>query len=473
MNNAVVEIQVTERVNKAVAGGSLRRFRAGVLALLCFGLSVLFIVPALAQEFPGQGIYEICSVIDEGFVLDAKHCTQQETVYDTLQMYRPLQVKQQEFYLEFASAHGCRIISLETGQYLTETDVAYSEDGQGKPASAAVRLAQKAQPAGEGEKDRQFFSLVAREDGSYLIGSASGLYLTLADTKVYNGTEVSLQPFTGGKAQKWLIRQVPIYAGAVADTDAVNPYLEDGPLSDVKVTVRFRDTTETITADTLASWTASAEGDAHGAMLDEQQLRAWVTQLAEKYNTVGKARTFVTSYKVPITLTKGNFGWKMDEEATFATLKEAVLKGGRRSIVPSWSQKAGDFYGTNSDIGDSYVEVDLNAQKVWLYKNGKLLVETDCVSGTAGTDRETPGGVYSIFYMQAPAVLNGPGYSNPVNFWMPFNGGIGLHDAPWRSEFGGEIYKTNGSHGCINLPYDAAKTIYETVEIGYPVVCYH
>ena len=56
---------------------------------------------------------------------------------------------------------------------------------------------------------------------------------------------------------------------------------------------------------------------------------------------------------------------------------------------------------------------------------------------------------------------------------MPFNGGIGLHDSNWRSTFGGDIYKTNGSHGCINLPTDAAKLIYETVEIGYPVVCYN
>ena len=118
------------------------------------------------------------------------------------------------------------------------------------------------------------------------------------------------------------------------------------------------------------------------------------------------------------------------------------------------------------------MEVDLENQKVWLYKNGKKLLETDCVFGTYNTDRQTPGGVYSIYYKQSPAVLNGPGYSSPVDFWMPFNGGIGLHDAQWRSSFGGDIYLTNGSHGCINLPRDAAELIYNTVTIGYPVVCY-
>ena len=63
-------------------------------------------------------------------------------------------------------------------------------------------------------------------------------------------------------------------------------------------------------------------------------------------------------------------------------------------------------------------------------------------------------------------------YESPVSYWMPFNKGIGLHDASWRSEFGGSIYKTRGSHGCVNTPYSAMKTIYENVKIGYPVVVY-
>ena len=56
---------------------------------------------------------------------------------------------------------------------------------------------------------------------------------------------------------------------------------------------------------------------------------------------------------------------------------------------------------------------------------------------------------------------------------MPFNGGIGLHDANWRKTFGGTIYKTNGSHGCVNLPPAVAKTIYENISAGDPVLCYH
>jgi lipoprotein-anchoring transpeptidase ErfK/SrfK len=84
----------------------------------------------------------------------------------------------------------------------------------------------------------------------------------------------------------------------------------------------------------------------------------------------------------------------------------------------------------------------------------------------------TPGGLYGLTYKQLNATLNGPGYSTPVSYWMPFNGGIGLHDATWKTVFGEDYYKTDGSHGCINLPLEAAATIYEYVDTGSPVVCY-
>ena len=443
------------------------------LCLLLTGicLTASMSAPVRADMFPPQGIYEICSAADQGFVLDAKHCTQQAEEFSELQMYRPLQVKQQEFYLEFISAHSCRIVNLESGLYLSEADVSQAAGGAPGENTGSVRLEEKSEAAGSSRKDHQFWNLVSRPDGSYLLCSASGLYLSLDGKRPFNGTGLSLLPFTGGDEQKWMITPVPVYAAGEADTDVVNPYLEDGPLQDVQVSIRFNEAVETLEASDLASWMSSP--DDHTLTFDEEKLCSYVSGLAEKYNTVGKPRRFVTSYQVPITLSKGNFGWKLDEDGTVRMLREAISKAGRRTIVPGWSQKGWDYNGTNTDIGDSYVEVDLNAQKVWLYQNGRKILETDCVSGTLGTGRETPGGVYFVYYKQSPAVLTGPDYSSPVTFWMPFNGGIGLHDASWRSSFGGDIYRTNGSHGCINLPYSAAEMIYKTVTIGYPVVCYH
>ena len=88
-------------------------------------------------------------------------------------------------------------------------------------------------------------------------------------------------------------------------------------------------------------------------------------------------------------------------------------------------------------------------------------------------DCVTPAGVFGISYKTTNAVLRGATYETPVNYWMPFYGNFGMHDATWRSEFGGDIYIANGSHGCVNLPLDAAATIYQHISAGFPVICYY
>ena len=101
-----------------------------------------------------------------------------------------------------------------------------------------------------------------------------------------------------------------------------------------------------------------------------------------------------------------------------------------------------------------------------------LITQGDIVTGNLMKEYDTPEGTYTLDYKKANAVLRGPGYASPVKYWMPFNGGIGLHDASWRSTFGGDIYRTNGSHGCVNLPTKVAGEIFNNIEPGVPVVCY-
>ena len=47
---------------------------------------------------------------------------------------------------------------------------------------------------------------------------------------------------------------------------------------------------------------------------------------------------------------------------------------------------------------------------------------------------------------------------------------MGFHNAPWRSAFGGDIYLTNGSHGCINLSYEKADELYSLCNVGDVVI---
>ena len=113
----------------------------------------------------------------------------------------------------------------------------------------------------------------------------------------------------------------------------------------------------------------------------------------------------------------------------------------------------------------------MSNQHVYYFQNSRLKWDSDCVSGqTPG--HKTPGGLYGLTYKKTHATLIGEDYETPVAYWMPFNGGIGLHDANWRGKFGGEIYTYSGSHGCVNLPVDKAAELYEYVEAGMPIVCY-
>ena len=116
---------------------------------------------------------------------------------------------------------------------------------------------------------------------------------------------------------------------------------------------------------------------------------------------------------------------------------------------------------------NTYIDIDLEKQHVTYILDGNVAFETDCVSGDVSKNRQTPTGVYAIYGHVPGQYLTGPTWKNWVDYWMPFSpGGCGLHDATWRKNFGGEIYKTNGSHGCVNLSHDAAKELFNMVGIG-------
>lgn len=125
-----------------------------------------------------------------------------------------------------------------------------------------------------------------------------------------------------------------------------------------------------------------------------------------------------------------------------------------------------------NDYGDSYVEINLTAQHMFLYKDGKLVIDSDFVSGNVSKNNVTPTGAYGVTYTEKNATLRGENYETPVTYWMPFAGNVGMHDAYWRSKFGGSIYKYAGSHGCINLPPEVAKVVFENVKKNYPVLVY-
>lgn len=204
-------------------------------------------------------------------------------------------------------------------------------------------------------------------------------------------------------------------------------------------------------------------------ILNEESVQECLNVISSKYSRVGMERDFKTSLGTVVTVSGGDYGIPIDTSIEKEYLINAIKSGKVEKKEPEFAKAA---LATGNGIGTTYVEVNLSTQQIWFYKDGNLIVNGDIVTGNADGRHNTPAGVYKLKYTQKDAVLRGPGYAAPVAFWMPFNGDIGMHDATWRGGFGGNIYTYDGSHGCVNLPYNVAKSIYENISAGTPIVCY-
>ena len=236
-----------------------------------------------------------------------------------------------------------------------------------------------------------------------------------------------------------------------------------------KITYTFGGNKELLDGSTINKWLTVDEN--FKVTFDEKEVKNYIDALSNIYNTIDKRRNFATSSGKTISMVGGDYGWSINRAKETQTLITAIKEGQTIAKEPAYIQTA--LSQGNNDIGSTYVEIDLRKQHLWFYKNGSLIAQGDIVTGNISSKHTTPGGVYKLKYKERNAVLRGPGYASPVTFWMPFNGGIGIHDASWRSMFGGNIYKSDGSHGCINSPYYLAKAIYDNIEAGIPVVCYN
>lgn len=208
-------------------------------------------------------------------------------------------------------------------------------------------------------------------------------------------------------------------------------------------------------------------------VVDEERVEQWVEELAVKYNTCGTEREFQSSRGDVISVKYVTYGTELDTKAEKKYLLE-VLTGGKTEPgkhIPAYVQEG--FVRGLDDIGDTYIEVDMTEQHMYYYVNGELRLETDVVTGNTSRRRGTPEGINFVYNKQRNRILRGADYATPVKYWMPVKGAVGIHDADWRKKFGGEIYKKNGSHGCINTPPEVMAELYDMVEIGTPVIMFY
>lgn len=216
--------------------------------------------------------------------------------------------------------------------------------------------------------------------------------------------------------------------------------------------------------------------EAGNFVLNEEAVEQFVEDLAAEYDTYGKEREFQSTRGDMVTVKGGTYGTQLNqkEEVTFLSdslLAEEMHTGVERKHIPVY-EREGVVRGRD-DIGDTYIEIDMTQQKLYYYADGELKVETDVVTGNERRRMSTPEGINYVYNKQRNRILRGEGYASPVDYWMPVKGNIGIHDADWRKNFGGEIYKKNGSHGCINVPPEIMPDLYEMVEIGTPVIMFY
>lgn len=239
----------------------------------------------------------------------------------------------------------------------------------------------------------------------------------------------------------------------------------------------------TVDAGKIAGW-IQLQGDLSVA-LDEEAIKSWTTgELSRQVDTVGTTRTYTRPDGTTITVSGGRYGWNLDGTELAATLAQSIKAGTAGSVELPWSSTAAQ-YGRRgaADWGDRYIDVDLTAQHARMYDGGSLVWESDFVSGNTSQDHGTPEGVYAVnSHMGTDQTLKGadedhdgePDYISHVAYWVPFIDNLyAFHDASWRSRFGGDIYQTNGSHGCINLPAAKAEELYSLAKVGDVVVVHY
>lgn len=232
--------------------------------------------------------------------------------------------------------------------------------------------------------------------------------------------------------------------------------------------------TEVLDGLTIATWVNGSQGLT--VSVDAAKVAAYVQGLRNKYDTPAGTQTWQSADGTAKSI-KTDYGWHIDQAKKTEALIANIQSLQSVTREPVYASRA--VQTEMPQWGKTFVEIDISSQHVYFYQNGNCVWDSKCVTGTAtDPDRATPTGVFALKYKQRDRVLRGrinpqtgkPSYESPVAYWMPFNGNIGLHDANWRSSFGGSIYLKSGSHGCINLPPKNAKTLYDLITPGTVIV---
>ena len=267
------------------------------------------------------------------------------------------------------------------------------------------------------------------------------------------------------------------------DTDSRTPKQEElGKIKDVSITLRFGSDRETLRFEDIRDMVEiQKENGAFQYRVHEDKLKEYIHGiLAKKTDLTEDTVSFTSHDGKTRTLSNRAGKWKLDENYAFEKLKETIEKAGTLSAdltsqseeSAKWWKEKGYVYGSPKDNDGTYIEVSIEQQHLWLYRQNRLMMDSPVITGNPNTSHGTPEGAFVVFDKEQNALLSGEDYETEVSYWVEFTDAVGIHDAIWQADFGGELYLTVGSHGCVNLPFEKAKQVYGLAYLGMPVYIY-
>jgi hypothetical protein len=218
--------------------------------------------------------------------------------------------------------------------------------------------------------------------------------------------------------------------------------------------------------------------------IDPSDIKNEISNINASQSTLNKNFQFKTHTGSVISVKGQTYGWALDVEKETKQIQDAFEKGQNTISATNfygngWNNKAiGLNNTTNNGIGDTYAEVSIQEQRIWIYRNGQMVLTTNVVTGRQDVGEDTHPGVWYILYKQSPSILVGSevgmtNYHVPVQYWAPFtNDGEGFHDASWRKNWSSTAYIHNGSGGCVNTPPSIMQTVYNNLSTNEPVIVY-
>lgn len=244
-------------------------------------------------------------------------------------------------------------------------------------------------------------------------------------------------------------------------------------LSNTVITYTIAGKEEVVPKEKIVTWLAV--DDTGEPTVNKEAAQEYLETLHEKYATNGKTRKFESTNRGTVEVPAGTYGWSIATPAEAENLAAYILAGKNVTVQPEINGSG--YHEDGSDIGSNYVEVDLQNQKMYMYKNGKKVFDSVVVGGHPKT--ASPIGVFYAWDKVRDTTLIGynprreADYETPVKYWVPIDwSGIGIHDASWQNSFASEEYLVNGSNGCINTPPEVMEEFFNQVEVGMPVVIF-